>query len=162
MEAISRKAAKEPPDAHLLHHGANAPPSPPPSPKPAPGAPPPILSAQQPPPSEPPLTTDNTIAETTSTMAPGGGSRRPPPRREADLSVVLTMPQKTDLITLVTAIMENMQAKVIETFQYCGTELARSQTSVKIWVYTPEMVSQKVSLTWVYLELTPSHFDPCV
>lgn len=69
------------------------------------------------------------------------------------MSVVLTMPQKTDLITLVSAVIENMQAKVVETFEYCGTELAKSQTSVKIWVYTPEMVNQKVRFPHAHLEL---------
>lgn len=71
--------------------------------------------------------------------------QRPPPRREADMSSIINLAQKTELTTLVEAIMDKMSTQVQKPFTFLGHQVAQKNRA-QVWNYAPAIEAALASV----------------
>ncbi|KAK0740581.1 hypothetical protein B0T18DRAFT_418280 [Schizothecium vesticola] len=75
--------------------------------------------------------------DTPSDMPPNGRQRPNTPKRDVDLSVLLTASEKTELVSFVAKVTDNMQRQIVHVFDSTGINDSAIPTRISFWSRLP-------------------------
>ncbi|KAK3321161.1 hypothetical protein B0T19DRAFT_444939 [Cercophora scortea] len=100
----------------------------------------PILDSKEPPTSVEPESTksrSSTLDDNSADMAPGGKPRPHPPKRETDLSSVLNLNEKNELVSLIGKLTDTIQKHIIQVFDSTGVDDDAGPVRTSFWSKLP-------------------------
>ncbi|KAK1754307.1 DUF726-domain-containing protein [Echria macrotheca] len=77
-----------------------------------------------------------TAGDSSADMAPGGRPRPNTPKRDVDLSSLLTVPEKTELVLFAGKVTDSMQKQIIQVFDSTGVN-DQTATRISFWARLP-------------------------
>lgn len=103
-----------------------------------------VASPEKPRPSSPADQTTSTskqptaaTGDTPSEMPPNGRQRPNTPKRDVDLSILLTHSEKTELVSFVAKVTDNMQRQIVHVFDSTGINDSAIPTRISFWSRLP-------------------------
>ncbi|KAK1830802.1 hypothetical protein QBC39DRAFT_353337 [Podospora conica] len=78
-----------------------------------------------------------TTGDTIPDMPPNGRQRPNTPKRDVDLSILLTVPEKVELVSFIAKVTDNMQRQIVHVFDSTGINDSAIPTRISFWSRFP-------------------------